>query len=60
MVASTGTTEGSKILGASLEETNYGHMHEGVMRAGGEKKQKSKYVKMITFCNNNEMRREDK
>jgi hypothetical protein len=45
MAASTGTTEGSRILGASLEETNYGHMHGGVMRTGGEKKQRSKYVK---------------
>jgi len=45
MAASTGTTEGSRIFGASLEGTNYGHMHEGIMRAGGEKKQKSKYVK---------------
>jgi hypothetical protein len=37
MAASTGTTGGSRIVGASLEGTNCGHMHEGITRAGGEK-----------------------
>jgi hypothetical protein len=45
MAASTGIMGGSRILGASLQETNCGHMHEGIMRAGGEKSKKSKYVK---------------
>jgi hypothetical protein len=41
MAASTGTMGGSRILGASLEETNCGHMHEGITKAGGEKKSKN-------------------